>query len=271
MGGRRLPTSQEASTLREVDWLREMEKARPEISVPGYWQTLEDNCSQWAKEMSVCPYWNTAKEKLPHWASEYRRSTGGDLLAKPGLPDFIGKSCDRIRSKLYQDHRRKKVDPTKALPPGGPPVPLLDDLVRTRINCKFLDGVEYLGKVLFHLAEEMNLNPGRDRKGRIEGYYAQHITFEGDVFFRMGGSSSPVRITCEIQLATDLSTRIWEATHPIYEETRDTDEEPADWQWDPNDVRFVSRQLGHMIHLADGLLVRLRETVWSGVGRKGKK
>ena len=79
------------------------------------------------------------------------------------------------------------------------------------------------------------------------------------MLYRFGVEVIQARIICEIQVATELSTTVWDTTHTLYEVSRDSDEVPEDWQWSPKDPRFISRQLGHMIHLADGLLVQLRE------------
>jgi len=167
-----------------------------------------------------------------------------------------------IRRKLYR--KRRDQPDYQAFLENAPPVPQIADLVRTRVECKFVDGVEFLAAKLYDLASEMNMSPFRTREGLLQGYFAQHVTFQSEVFFRFGGGHEPTRVTCEIQLATDLSTRIWEAAHPVYEVSRELMEAPAEWQWNPQDPRFVSSQLGHMIHLADGLLVQLREAVRTG-------
>lgn len=245
--------------LTEAEWLTELNDVRSEVSIPGYWDVIGTNCQNWAKEVSANPFWASAKEQLTQWISEYRSMTGGPLLARPGLPDFNPKDVNRIRSKMYQE--RKKNNAYKGLPVDGPPVPILNDLVRTRISCLFIDGVEFLASKLFQLANTMGLNPIHSREGRLEGYFAQHLNFKLDVFYRFGGVNKPTQINCEIQLATELSTRIWEATHIFYEESRESKEISFEWQWNPKDPLFVSHQLGHMIHLADGLLVQLREAM----------
>jgi len=168
---------------------------------------------------------------------------------------------DRIRSKTLGRCKRDAALRQTALGAGGPPIPQLSDLVRTRISCKFLDGVDYLASRLNDLGQALGVQPERERLGRLEGYFAQHVTFRADVYYRFGGEVTPTRIDCEVQVATDLSTRVWDAAHQIYEGARDTADEPAEWQWNPGDPRFVARQLGHMIHLADGLLVQLRDSV----------
>jgi hypothetical protein len=164
------------------------------------------------------------------------------------------------------DLANQKKNPTpleKLLPAEGAPVPQLNDLVRARVQCQFLDGVEYLVDRLEELANKLSLKPSRRREGRIEGYFAQHFYFYADVFFRFGGGPKPTSIKCEVQVATELSTRVWDVAHPVYEQWRGQVEHPEDWQWKPDDPRFLARQFGHMIHLADGMLVQLRELIRS--------
>lgn len=256
-----------AKHITESEWLKELGEVRHELSIPGYWQSLEENCAQWAKEVFVGPFWNEASQQLVNWIGEYRSETGGALLGQLGLPKFQGKSAERICSKLYQQRFKEKNFKVEAFPKEGPPIPKLNDLVRTHISCQYIDGVEFLANKLEQLAQQMDLEPQRSREGRLEGYFAQHVNFVQNVFYRFGGGTEPCSVICEIQLSTQLATRIWETTHPIYEGTREIDEKAEEWQWNPKDTRFVSRQLGHMIHLADGLLVQLRESV---IQKKGK-
>jgi len=101
----------------------------------------------------------------------------------------------------------------------------------------------------------------RVRQGSLQGYFAQHIGIRQPVLYRVGGVATAVEIECEIQIATTLATRMWDASHPVYETVRQEDVESREWQWKPSDPRFLSNQLGHMLHLADGLLVQLRNSL----------
>lgn len=208
-----------SSSLSETEWQRELTQIRHGIATPGYWRTLEENCAQWAKTISVCAFWTKAAQQLRQWIGEYRTITGGALLADVELPNFCGKSADSIQSKLYR-HRRNQENFDAVFSKDGPPVPKLNDLVRTRISCKYIDGLEFLANKLLQLAQNMKLNPKRNRQGRLEGYFAQHVYFTEDVFFRFGRDNQPATITCEIQLASDLATRILEAAHVVYAGTR---------------------------------------------------
>jgi hypothetical protein len=248
--------------ITELEWSRELEGIRGELAVPGYWTNLEENCKQWAGEISVGPFWRRAKQELQSWKAEYRSQFGDALLIGPELPEFEGKGSKRICSKLYQKRLEKESFKEEVLPKEGPPIPKINDLVRTRIACRYVDGVEFLGNKLFDLAKEMFCDPVREKAARVEGYFAQHLNLNSDVLYRFGGTEK-AKIIVEIQIATGLSTTVWETTHSIYEASREDKQSHENWQWNPKDPNFISNQLGHMIHLADGLLVQLRDAAIS--------
>ena len=238
------------------------QKLQPDLANAGYWDALQKNCDQWADDLAICPFWKEVKNRQPTWSNDFYRKTSGSLLGNPGIPNFSSKKVKRVREKLLHDwvHAGKPPDVGAFWPVGGPPVPLINDLVRTRIECQFLDGVEFFGTRLEELAGEMGVVYERERQGRLVGYFAQHFRFTDKVIFRFGGGEQLTSIQCEVQIATVLATRVWEESHRTYEEWRIQTDEPEEWQWDPTDPRFTARQLGHMIHLADGLLVQLRNS-----------
>jgi hypothetical protein len=240
--------------------MKDLGAVRQEVLLPGFWALTAENCLRWAEEISVGPFWSEAIRKVDQWRTEYRGNTGSDLLAAPGLPKFVAKAEQSIKGKVLRRCKEKSDFLARAFPKSGPPIPHLGDLVRTRIPCRYIDGVEFLTNKIVGLAEEMDIDPKRRREGRIEGYFAQHVVIAQPAIFRLAGQSELATIRCEIQVASDLATRMWEASHAIYESGRGEASDPEDWQWKPTDSRFISHQLGHMIHLADGLLVQLRES-----------
>lgn len=235
----------------------ELANLRPEFRIPGFWKQLEDNSLQWAKDIFVGPFWGEANRRLPHWRSEYGAKTGSELLVHRELPAFVSKPPDSILDKLLRHH--KKQDLHEIIPTQGPPVPTIGDIVRTRIKCQYIDGVEFLANKLQLLGEELRVEPDRQRQGKIEGYFAQHINIRHEVNYREAGHGTLIKISCEIQIASSMASQMWQTSHPLYEIVRSDDSLPNDWQWKPDDPRFLSNQLGHMIHLADGLLVQLRD------------
>jgi hypothetical protein len=143
----------------------------------------------------------------------------------------------------------------------------LNDLVRVRIATRFLDGVAFLDQKLRAHLEEHGLRVDGKFEARVTGYYANHLYFDFERMFTFGASHN-VRVTCEIQIATELSTQIWDKTHGAYELSREAERDDRSWQWNPDDPRFVAAQLAHMIHLADGLAVQLRDAVAKTRGKK---
>ena len=244
----------------EIDWIVKLADIRSEFSIPNYMSVLAANAKTWSQEISVGPFWTKAKTEMAKWRTEYRTLKGGDLLPRPVLPDFESKTEASIHDKLIRKCKRKSHDLSDVVGVEGPPIPKLNDFVRTRVACRYIDGVDFLAKKLMEIGAETNCVPQLRREGRIEGYFAQHITLEQNVIFRLAGHEQLATINCEIQLASELATRVWQASHPLYEEARMGHEAPEEWQWKPNEPRFMANQLGHMIHLVDGLLVQLRDT-----------
>ena len=244
----------------EINWLAKLGEVREEFLIPDYPKILAENTDTWANEISAGPFWTRTKRSLTQWRTEYKSLIGADLLPRPDLPDFQGKTEGGIRDKLTRLCRTHQDNLSQVVAEKGPPIPRLNDLVRTRMACRYIDGVEFLAKKLTEIAAQTNCSVELSREGRIEGYFAQHITLGQSVIFRLAGHEQMATINCEIQLASELATRVWDASHPLYEDARTRSTSPEEWQWKPTDPHFIANQLGHMIHLADGLLVQLRDT-----------
>jgi len=250
-------------TIEEVE--ARLGTMRPGEVSSGHWALVAKNAENWAREISVGPFWSEAERRLTQWRTEYRQTYGGDLLGG-SWPSFQSKTEPSIKDKVI---RRCNGDPenvASVFASKGPPIPLLSDLVRTRVECRYIDGVEFLATKLVELAKEFGHECERDRQGKIEGYFAQHIKVKLDVFYRLMGHSQSFAVLVEIQVASELATRMWQATHGLYEVDRSDSSapQPQDWQWQQSDPRFISNQLGHMMHLADGLLVHLRDVSKAG-------
>ena len=135
---------QTAKKLPEDEFFSALAIKRPELVLPGYWDTLGTNCDQWAAELTVSPFWRQATTELPRWRQEFRDKQAAELLSQSELPKFQGKSVVSIRSKLWRRGRTKSTFVDEAFSAAGAPIPALPDLVRTRIVCRYLDGVEFL-------------------------------------------------------------------------------------------------------------------------------
>ncbi len=88
----------------EGEWFDQLGRLCPETAIPGFWDTLVQDCSDWAKVTTVGPFWSEAEKLLPSWASGYHAKYDYSLLTKPGPPNFIGKKVVPIRSKILNDY-----------------------------------------------------------------------------------------------------------------------------------------------------------------------
>ena len=117
----------------EVDWFAKLAEIRSEFSIPNYLGVLARNAETWAQEISVGPFWTTANNKLTQWRTEYRSLVGSDLLPQPSLPEFVNKSESSIRDKITKLCKRHQDDLSSVVSVNGPPLPKLNDIVRTRV------------------------------------------------------------------------------------------------------------------------------------------
>lgn len=153
----------------------------------------------------------------------------------------------------------------------GIPIPNLADLVRTRLVVGYLDGVDYMSAAILDTAREIGVVCAREQKGELEGYFAHHLTFEEMLPFRFGGATYLTKVTCEVQVATWSATRVWDLSHKLYESDRDSEPSAPTWQWDQENPRFLCHQLGHVLHLTEGLFVQLRNKLNTKGAGDGKE
>jgi hypothetical protein len=131
-----------------------------------------------------------------------------------------------------------------------------------------MDGVELVTRGLIGVLQAHGLKPSlAEERTRARGYFARHVYFEYPRTFNFSRTCT-AQVMCEVQIATELSTTIWDRTHGAYELARVAEDDDLSWHWDGNDPQFLASQLAHMIHLADGLIVRLRDRVRETKGQK---
>jgi ppGpp synthetase/RelA/SpoT-type nucleotidyltranferase len=240
-----------------AEWSLACEKVHPQTGTPDYWTIVESNVVQWAKGVTVAQFWSDTGRELEKWRTEYRAQTGSTLLSQAKLPEFVAKSKESTIEKLQRKYSNAEAQNAFT---DGYPIPRIGDLVRVRLTCSYLDGVEFLAGKLMDLASATGVKAVHEKQGKIEGYYAQHVNITQDVLLKVAGIPKAIQIECEIQIATDMSTKMWDTSHGLYERTRGQPIEAENWQWKHSDPRFISNQLGHLVHLVDGLLIQLRET-----------
>jgi len=135
----------------------------------------------------------------------------------------------------------------------------INDLIRTTVVCKFIDGPGFLAENIKLFAQSMSIEAESRPQGRDEGYYAYHFYayFDVDLFMPNGATKSS-RVRLEIQVTTQLQDILRKLTHKHYAEDRVRQETDA-WRWEYSSNKFKSRFLSHTLHLLEALIVELRD------------
>lgn len=138
----------------------------------------------------------------------------------------------------------------------------IDDLIRTSIVCRFLDGPSRVCEFISAHATQHALGAQTKSRGLDEGYYAHHVyvRFPVDVLAR-GRDGAPTvsrqNGRVEFQVTTQLQDVLKNMTHRYYLADRSKIEK-SDWKWDFQSNRFRARFLSHSLHLLEALIVDVR-------------
>lgn len=140
----------------------------------------------------------------------------------------------------------------------------INDIVRTSIAVKYLDGVDFLLKEFGTICKKYDKTCQISREARWEGYYAVHISVPHEVkITNLHMESSDCEIVVEIQITTQLQEIIKNLLHKYYEDNRSqTNDNPADqekWKWDYKSGEFATNYLGHILHYVEGMIMEIRE------------
>ena len=210
-------------------------------------------------------FWEAVKRQFSNINDEYRKLKGYQLLTTNEAPDIYIKSLDSLLIKAF----RKNILNNEQYPEepnGGWITPenwftSINDILRTTIIVKYLDGVEFLLEKITIIARENSCDFTYSLEAREEGYYAAHggakITLD-----LVGKDFAPKqeRINVEIQVTTELQEIIKNLLHKYYEENRKkTKPKDYKWQWDYRCDEFASNYLGHIVHYVEGMIVEIRD------------
>jgi ppGpp synthetase/RelA/SpoT-type nucleotidyltranferase len=199
------------------------------------------------------------------WSEEYRKTFGSDLFFENAQLKFQKKSYDSIIDKTFRINvlwNKKFPDP-----PDKGWLTLdniykgLNDLVRSYLVCKFLDGPDFAARKLNEYCKSINLENYYYSQQRDEGYYAFHsyTTFKVSIL-DTEWQSVPTSVRIEIQFTTQLQDLLKNFTHQYFEETRLASSAPDNkWKWDIKSNRFKASYMSHTLHLLEAIIVELRD------------
>lgn len=217
-------------------------------------------------EFKKTDFWKCLKKELEESEAAYRLKTNGySLLMRK--PEELKLDIKEFASFFWKTER-KNVFENKNWPnaPDGDWVTpenwfsKINDIVRTRVVVKYLDGVKILVERLQQLCNISVLTPSVDWEASEEGYYAAHLYVQREYSIpTLKFDSEKVPIRVEIQVTTQLQEPINRLTHKYYEERRGkVKSSDSKWQWDYKSDEFIPNYLGHILHYIEGTIMEVR-------------
>jgi len=210
-------------------------------------------------------FWQNYKRNRRDLDDQYQMKSKGYLLfASPEDDDIHVKSWSSFIEKNW---RKNVVTNMKwpSAPDGGWTLPdtwyqTTNDIVRTTLVVKYLDGVEALLAGLASIANESGSDFESSMEARDEGYYAAHsYTHHMVPALQKDWKTLEVPISFEVQITTQLQEVIRRLTHEEYDKRRKTAPgSSAKWQWDYAGPSFKPNYLGHILHYMEGLIMEVR-------------
>jgi ppGpp synthetase/RelA/SpoT-type nucleotidyltranferase len=139
----------------------------------------------------------------------------------------------------------------------------IDDLLRTRLVCKYMDGPKYVCQQLAEHCKSKGIASSFRELSTDAGYYAWHFYFQAPVEIMINNIVEEKAMWVEIQVTTQLAEVIGSLTHGLYEARRSgqLDTQGRDWKWDARSQQFRSAYLGHGLHLLEGIIQTFKDDV----------
>jgi hypothetical protein len=214
------------------------------------------------------PLWKAFNHNRNYYSDEFLiESRGYSLWSNASEPaELKTKPYDSFLLKTY---RRNILDNQNwpRQPRGGWILPdnwysKINDIVRTSLVVKYLDGVEFVTGRFQVLCDEYNAKCNIHFEAKEEGYYAAHmyVTSRFEVP-KMELGTEFVEGSIEIQVTTQLQEVILKLLHEYYEERRKQEKltENIKWQWDYKSDEFATNYLGHILHYIEGMIMERRD------------
>jgi ppGpp synthetase/RelA/SpoT-type nucleotidyltranferase len=215
--------------------------------------------------------WKELPDHLTLIQQEYLVATGYPLFLGEPKPELHVKSYDSFLLKTFRQNvleNRNWPNPPRAgwLMPNNW-FERINDIARTLLVVKYLDGVDYIVNRLIELCAARGFVGSPSFEARAEGYYAAHfyIRVRCDIPKESWDTESK-ELLVEIQITTQLQEVIRKLLHEHYEKRRkQTKRSDKKWQWNYRDEEFFANYLGHILHYMEGNILEIRDK------KKGEK
>lgn len=248
------------NTEEYIRWLHRKHGVEISSKTSTHYESVTDRMR---RDLEGSDFWAELVRNLGEYDDEYKLSTGFPLLARTDL---------QLQTKPYSSFLlktfRKNVVDNKAWPDeptSGWLLPTnwfskVNDILRTLVVVKYLDGVQFMSDRVKTLCHSHDQKCRTFFEAREEGYYAAHL-YTGQRFEipKLTWDTERVDVSIEIQVTTQLQEVIRRLLHTYYEEQRRKGKREDKWQWDYNSEEFSANYLGHILHYVEGMIMEVRE------------
>ena len=209
-------------------------------------------------------FWAQLTENLREFNSEYQLKTGYPLLIPGFEPDLNIKPFDSFLLKTFRknilenEHWPGELKNGWILPNNW--YSRINDIIRTLVVVKYLDGVEFIIDKIQSLSGQCSLPCQIFLEAKEEGYYAAHLYTEQEFEIpRVTWDTERISVSIEIQITTQIQEVMRKLLHKYYEERRKSiKKEDIKWQWNYESDEFVANYLGHILHYVEGMIMEVR-------------
>jgi hypothetical protein len=244
-----------ASTTLGIDFAAPATRNRYETNLQNAQTALED--SRFMMEFQAF---------LAQQEEEYKRKMGAGLLMSSELIP-VRKPFRSAVTKSYRanvlSNRNFPNPPKRGWTNPDNWYERFDDLIRSVLVCKFLDGPKVLALALDEFVDVVGLTCRHVPRSTDDGYYAfHHYTGIPVHIVDAAWQTHETTVQFEIQLTTQLQEVLRQLTHPLYEQARVAKDRKDDsWKWEYDAPRFRTSYLGHTLHMIEAVIVQVRDSL----------
>ena len=247
-----------------IEWLAEERAVLITEAIEYHYERVTPRM---AYRFETSPFWVEWLDSISEYNDEYKGYKGYPLLSKLDKPELKIKPWESFFDKTHRKNVIMNPNWPKA-PPGDWILPnnwysRINDIIRTRIVVKYLDGAEFLVNKTNLLCKKHNKEDVQcDFEAKEEGYYAVHMyAAEEFEISRIDLDTEMVTTKIEIQVITQTQEVIVDLLRKYYEEKRSKIIPPSKrkWQWEYESPEFNTYYLGHILHYMEGKIMVARE------------
>lgn len=245
-----------------IEWL----KKEHEIEINDRTRTRYETVATLIKQdYEKSDFWTELIGSLREYNDQYLLDKGYPLLMRVEKPELKMKPFGSFLLKTFRkniiDNDRYPNEPKDGWILSDNWFSRINDIVRTMLVVKYLDGVEFMRNKIKSHCEEYAMDFEHHLEAREEGYYAAHLyTRRKFEIPKILWDTERVEVSIEIQITTQLQEVIRRLLHKYYEQRRQRIEErDFKWQWDYECDEFCANYLGHILHYIEGMIMEIRE------------